>query len=186
MSNTDDLARITVILDFWLAPEHAPYWFESNADFDRKISQDFADDHERAAAGDLIHWEATAPGALALVIALDQFPRNLYRDDPRTYATDAAALAVAERAIGRGLDQSMTITRRKFLYMPFQHSESVTDQRRSIDLFASLDDPDTLEFAERHRRVVERFGRFPHRNGVLGRDSTPEELAFLASDEAPY
>ncbi len=179
-------ARVREILDFWFAPGAEARWFETDAAFDREIEGRFRADHERAAAGALTGWESRPEGALALVILLDQFPRNMFRGGARAFVTDDAALAAAERAIANGFDQTLPMARRKFLYVPFQHSESRDRQRRSVELCRGLDQPKTLDFAERHLRVIERFGRFPHRNQVLGRTSTPEEEAFLAGPDAPY
>lgn len=125
----------------------------------------------------------TPLGCLALVIVLDQSPRNMFRDDPRAFATDGNALAQA--ALARGDDKSLNALQRQFLFMPFQHSEALEDQRRSIELFASIS-PETLDYAQRHLDIIERFGRFPHRNAVLGRKSTAEELAFLQEPSSSF
>jgi uncharacterized protein (DUF924 family) len=150
------------------------------------LRQEFLADHERAAAGELEAWEDTSLGALALLLLLDQIPRNLFRDTPRCYATDALARAVANRALSRGLDQHVPPAWRKFFYMPLHHSEHVDDQRRSEALFAALsedrDDPErgaNRRYGMPYLEVIRRFGRFPHRNAILGRESTPEELVFL-------
>ncbi len=185
MTETGD-PRIAAILDFWFAPEAEAYWFKSHAAFDRDIGGRFLADHESAAAGDLAEWESSPQGALALVILLDQIPRNIYRDTPKTFATDAAAVEVAERAIALGFDAPLSAAQRGFLYMPFQHSESLARQHRSVALYRRLNDPKTLDFAERHLRVIDQFGRFPHRNRLLGRASTAEEKTFLAGPNAPF
>jgi uncharacterized protein (DUF924 family) len=149
----------------------------------------FLADYERAASGELASWEATPESALALVLLLDQIPRNAFRDTPRAYATDPAARAAADRALARGFDAAFPPVWRKFFYMPLHHSEDVADQRRATALTEAL--PDDRDPEDRDRRgglrryglpyveVIERFGRFPHRNAILGRTSTPEELAFL-------
>ena len=134
--------------------------------------------HE-AAAGKLSSWEATDDGALALTIVLDQFPRNMFRGDIRTYATDALAREVAGRAIDRGSDARIDPALLEFLYMPFMHSEHLADQLRCVELFRKSGNTDNLKYAEDHADIVRRFGRFPHRNPVLGRATTPEERAFL-------
>ena len=131
-------------------------------------------------------WRTTARGMLAAVIALDQFPRNLYRGDPRAFAADPAALALATEAVERGLDRAMSIDERKFLYLPFEHSEDPAVQARSVELFAALEDEDTLGYALRHKEIIDRFGRFPHRNEVLGRESTPEEIEFLKEPDSSF
>ncbi len=179
-------SRIEAILEFWFTAEAEALWFKTDAGFDQAIRDRFRADHEAAAAGDLAGWESDTQGALALVILLDQLPRNMFRDRARAFATDDAALAVAERAIDRGFDRALPPTRRPFLFLPFQHAESITQQRRSVDLFRRLGDPEKLDYAERHLRVIERFGRFPHRNQILGRAGTPDEEAFLAGPNAPF
>jgi uncharacterized protein (DUF924 family) len=124
-------------------------------------------------------WIAEPKGVLAAILVLDQFPRNMFRDDARAFATDQAALALAKRAISDGIDMQLPPEERAFIYMPFQHSEAHDDQARSIALFTSLSAPLNLDFARRHQAIIARFGRFPHRNSVLGHASTVEELAFL-------
>ncbi len=178
--------RIQAVLEFWFTAEAEALWFKTDAGFDQAIRDRFRADHEAAAAGDLAGWESGAEGALALVLLLDQFPRNMFRDLARAFATDEAALAAAWRAIDHGFDRALSRRRRPFLFLPFQHSESTAQQRRSVDLFRRLGDPEKLDYAERHLAVVERFGRFPHRNRVLGRAGTAEEEAFLAGPDAPF
>ena len=152
------------------------------------LRREFLADCERAAAGELAAWEDTPEGALALVLLLDQLPRNIFRGTPRMYATDAAARAAAARAMARGFDAAMPPAWRKFFYMPLHHSENAADQRRSIELMQAVpNDParaDNIRYAGRYLDIIERFGRFPHRNAVLGRVSTPEELAFLEEPES--
>jgi uncharacterized protein (DUF924 family) len=154
-------------------------WFRKDEAFDAAIRDRFAGLQATAAAGDLSAWEDEPRSTLALVIILDQFPRNMFRGTPRAFATDAMALAVAKRAIERGFDSHLQPVERLFLYLPFEHSESLADQERSVALMSSLGDPNALDYAERHRAVIARFGRFPHRNALLGRLSTPEEIVFL-------
>ncbi|MEJ2518190.1 MAG: DUF924 domain-containing protein, partial [Methyloceanibacter sp.] len=124
-------------------------------------------------------WLRNPQGRLAAILVLDQFPRNIYRGSPRAFATDEEALALSRDAIAAGADKELPPEQRAFLYMPFQHTETLADQRRSLELFEALGNPENLDFAARHYEIIERFGRFPHRNAVLGRVSTPEELAFL-------
>ena len=181
------MERIAAVLDFWFDPESEPLWFKKDAAFDAAIRERFVGDYERAAAGALDAWKDTADGALALVIALDQFPRNLFRGSARAFATDAKAVAVAGRAIDRGFDRRLEVVRRKFLYLPFTHSESLADQRRGVTLFeAAGTDSKTLKFARRHLEIVARFGRFPHRNQDLGRETTADEAAFLAGPDSSF
>jgi uncharacterized protein (DUF924 family) len=166
------------VLTFWreAGPDH---WYDRDEVFDAAIRTRFLSTYEAAAAGELSHWETTADGALALVIVLDQFPRNMFRNDPRAYATDPLARAVADRAIARGLDQQADTGERSFFYLPFEHSEQIADQARCIALHRALGDADSLKWAELHADIIARFGRFPHRNAVLGRATTPDEQAFL-------
>jgi uncharacterized protein (DUF924 family) len=135
--------------------------------------------YEEAAAGRLGHWEASPEGALALVLVLDQFPRNMFRGEARAYAADSMARAVADRAIAAGHDEKFALPLRGFFYMPFMHSEHLSDQQRCIELFRAAGDTYSLKYAEEHADIIRRFGRFPHRNRVLGRTTTPEEQAFL-------
>ncbi len=174
-----NLPNAAALLDFWFAPETRPFWFRKDAAFDARLGERFGALREAAAAGDLDDWAQTPEGALALVVALDQLPRNLLRDDPRAFATDAKALAVAEAAIERGLDRRLPDDQRGMLYMPFMHSESRAAHERSIELFADPAFANQLDYAQRHKAIIDRFGRYPHRNAILGRASTPEEVAFL-------
>ncbi len=180
-------AAAAEVLAFWFEDCAPDQWFTRDGAFDDAIRRRFAALCGRAAGGALDDWQDTAEGALALVILLDQFPRNMFRDDPRAFATDGQARAVARTAIERGLDAELSETQRKFLYMPFQHSEDLADQRLSVRLVAEqCSDEKTLDYARQHLEVIERFGRFPHRNAVLGRESSPEEIAFLQQPGASF
>lgn len=180
------------VLTFWFgAPgEDTSYaacrklWFGKAPEFDRAIAERFRSLIEQAAAGQLDSWQRTSQGALALLILLDQFPRNLYRGTPQAFASDLKALAVAKTAIDRKFDQELAPLQRIFVYLPLEHSEMLPNQMRSVALFEKLsaDAPelqDTFDYAIKHRDVIDRFGRFPHRNAILGRFSTPEEIEFL-------
>ncbi len=171
--------EIAAVLAFWFKELPPSRWFERDAAVDALCRDRFGDLHDRLACTVPPEWLETADGCLAAVIVLDQFPRNMFRDDPRAFATDDAALAIAERAINQGFGSQLEPGRRMFLYMPFQHAENTAAQARSVGLFATLGTPETLDFAERHKAIIDRFGRFPHRNEILGRQSTAEELAFL-------
>jgi uncharacterized protein (DUF924 family) len=166
------------VLAFWreAGPDR---WYDRDDAFDTAIRTRFLSTYEVAAAGELGGWETTADGALALLIVLDQFPRNLFRDDARAYATDSLARGVADRAIARGFDQQVDAGERPFFYLPFEHSEEMADQARCLALHRALGDAESLKWAELHADIIARFGRFPHRNAVLGRDMTPDEQAFL-------
>ena len=179
------------VLDFWFADGPDSFrtaWFQRDDRFDATIAERFAATLDAAAAGAHDAWATTAHGALALAIVLDQFPRNLFRGSARAFATDPAALALARRAVERALDRELTPTQRMFVYLPFEHSETMADQDLSVALFEGLRDipamaaPDgVIDYAWRHRAVIRRFGRFPHRNAALGRDSTEAERAWLAA-----
>jgi uncharacterized protein (DUF924 family) len=172
------IATPEAVLAFWREAGH-DRWFKKDAAFDEAICARFLETYQAAAAGELDGWEATAEGALALAIVLDQFPRNMFRNDGRTYAADALARAVAERAIARGFDRQVAMPERQFLYLPFEHSESMADQERCCKLHREWGDAESLKWAELHADIIRRFGRFPHRNAILGRVSTAEEQAFL-------
>ena len=156
-------------------------WYTQDATFDDDLRRRFFGLWRKAAAGELASWETSDDGALALVIILDQFPRNMFRDDIRTYSSDALAREVATRAIARGADQRIEAALLEFLYMPFMHSEHLADQQRCVELFRNTGNIDNLGYAQDHADIIRRFGRFPHRNNVLGRTTTPEEQAFLDS-----
>src|ERR1700754_19153 len=166
------------ILAFWREAGR-DRWYEKDDGFDAEVRRRYLDLWHEAAAGKLSSWEASDDGALALVIVLDQFPRNMFRGDPRTYASDALAREVAGRAIDRGTDARIDPVLVEFLYMPFMHSEALADQLRCVELFRKAGNSENLGYAERHADIVRRFGRFPHRNRLLGRATTPEEQAFL-------
>jgi uncharacterized protein (DUF924 family) len=153
-------------------------WFAKDADFDRRFREAFLSEHEAAARGDLGHWMTMPEGALALLLLLDQFPRNAFRGTPRMYATDSAARRIAAAAIDAGHDRKTPSDLRLFFYLPLAHSEDLADQERSVALCRHLGPPSSAN-SERHRDIVRRFGRFPHRNPILGRNMTPEEQEFL-------
>lgn len=172
-------AAVEKVLSFWFAQTSRARWFKSDQGFDREIEKRFLSPIEAAARGALEPWVETPRGALALCILLDQFPRNVWRGTPRAFASDAEARRIADAALAAGHDRKLEPDERLFLYLPFEHSESLQDQERSVALFRALGDAEQLDYAVRHRDIIARFRRFPHRNRVLGRDSTPEELAFL-------
>ena len=172
------LHRPEEVMAFWLAAG-AQKWFAKDAAFDREVRARGGALHERAARGELLEWEASESGALGLVLLLDQFSRNLHRGTPRAFAQDGLALALARRAIFREVDRRLPEERRLWLYMPFMHSEDVLAQRCGLAYFRRLGHGETLRHAVEHAQIVERFGRFPHRNEILGRESSPAELAYL-------
>ena len=170
------------VLSFWFAEgdsQSRAVWFKTDPSFDHEIEDRFKAHQVKALSGDYDGLADMATGALALVILLDQFPRNLYRGSPEAFASDTKALAIARAALAAGFDQGLTPVQRTFLYLPFEHSEDRNDQEKSVQLFEELGDEDKLKYAIEHREIIERFGRFPHRNAVLGRPSTPEEVEFL-------
>jgi len=166
------------VLAFWLAAG-ADRWFREDEAFDAEIRARFLGIYDDAAAGRLGSWENTQDGALAVVIILDQLPRNMFRGSARAYATDSMAQAVAGRAIARGFDQRIAMPARVFFYLPFEHSENPVHQEYCLTLLQATGDADLVEWGELHADIIRRFGRFPHRNAVLGRVTTPEEQAFL-------
>lgn len=183
MTGVPDKARELVA--FWL--RHGPAaWFSANADLDSEIAQHYADLHMQAARRDLSDWESTAEGALALLLLLDQFPRNLFRGSGHSYATDGLARVIARRALDKGFDRQVEPVLRPFFYLPFEHSEEMSDQKLSVSLFErhrdETGDAEALKWAVLHLEIIERFGRFPHRNHALGRSTTPEEQAYLDND----
>ena len=167
------------VVEFW--NEACPAkWFARDDAFDAQFRQLFLDEHFAAASRGREHWLGSAEGALALMLLLDQFPRNCFRGTAHSYATDGLARHYAMRAIEEGLDLQLVPKLRAFIYLPFEHSEDPLDQDRSVAMFDVLGDKEYLQYAELHRDIIRRFGRFPHRNAVLGRIPTPEELDYLA------
>ncbi len=166
------------ILAFWreAGPDR---WYKRDDAFDAEIRDHYYDLWRTAAAGELSSWDASDDGTLALVILLDQFPRNMFRGDALTYSSDALARETARRALARGVDARVDPELREFLYLPFMHSEHLPDQLHCIELFRKVGDVEQLKYAEHHADIIRRFGRFPHRNPILGRAMTAEEQAFL-------
>lgn len=201
--------RAKAVLDFWFGTldhtseyfsERMPIWFgdggEKSKKTDEYIRANFEEDLKKAARGELSHWEKSPKGRLALIILLDQFSLNLYREQPKSYEQSAMAIPIAERMMSQDFDQTLTFAEKVFLYLPFEHGETIEYQFKSIALFEQLarsapeylrdEMAGFLEYAVRHAVVVKKYGRFPDRNEVFGRKSTAEEEAFLASDQAPF
>ncbi|MFO0997095.1 MAG: DUF924 family protein [Alphaproteobacteria bacterium] len=185
------------VLDFWLGVPNGAggyayreVWFKSTPAFDDELRERFLAHHEAAAAGQFDSLATSPFHALAVLILLDQLPRNMFRGTPRMYATDDKALAAAERAVARGFDRLVHHVPRTFFYTPFEHSEDVVVQRRSLELVERMSDSPTFErtkfFIHRHWEIVDRFGRFPHRNAILGRETTPEEAEFLKEPHSSF
>lgn len=184
------MSSVQEILDFWFGKPNQPdygqerkAWFSKNPEFDQEVRSRFLEDYQLSAAGQLEDWKKTPQGCLALILLLDQFPRNIFRGQPQAFATDSQALAVAKHTVDQGFDQELLPVQRWFIYIPYEHSENLADQQRCLQLFSTLqDDPkstSTINYAYQHFQVIERFGRFPHRNQILGRETTPEEAEFL-------
>jgi uncharacterized protein (DUF924 family) len=184
------------VLAFWFSDRARPLWFEKDAGFDAEIRERFGAAIEHAVAGGFEDWRRDKDGALALLILLDQMTRNIFRGDPRCFAGDRRALAVAEQAVALGFDRGFPFSARRFFYIPFEHSEDPAHQDRSMALFTALtglapaeareDAEGQMEAALRHHEIIRRFGRFPHRNVVLGRKSTAEELKFLTEPNSSF
>ncbi len=176
------------ILEFWFEDTQPAQWFQVNPDFDNEIRERFEDAYDKASRGIFDDWKTDSDGCLALCILLDQFPRNMYRGTAKAFATDAKALVVAKFALAKGFDQVLTPIKRRFLYLPFEHSENLNDQRKCVDLFDKMkkDDPLGYDYALRHLKVIEKYGRFPHRNKILSRMSTPDEEEYLAQAGAGF
>jgi uncharacterized protein (DUF924 family) len=172
----EQASRIDEVISFWFADPAR--WWRKDPSFDEEIRARFAALHAALERDELEDWKRTPRGTLAYVIVLDQFSRNMFRDTPRMFASDARARAAVHEAIARCDDVALSSVERGFLYMPLMHSEKLAEQEQSVALYGALD-TGQLSFARQHRDIVERFGRFPHRNAILGRASTPEELAFL-------
>jgi uncharacterized protein (DUF924 family) len=173
MTWADDINR------FWFEELKPADWFSGDPKVDALIRERFAGLYESLSKQPPSPADLDIDALLAAVIAFDQFPRNLFRQSPQAYATDPLALSLATHAVNAGMDKDIETWRRHFLYMPFQHSEDRATQARSQKLFAALGDKGTLDYAVHHKDIVDRFGRFPHRNAILGRESTPEEIEFL-------
>lgn len=165
--------------DFWFEQLQPAQWWKVDVQLDRQIAARFGLLHQQAERGELDSWRATAEGRLAEILLLDQFSRNIWRDTPRAFASDNMALVLAQEAVRQDADQALSVARRRFVYMPFMHSESLAIHQVAVRLFAVEGLEDNLKFECKHKEVIERFGRYPHRNEVLGRPSSVEELAFL-------
>ena len=187
------MKQISDILDFWFLPASHPdhgkdrkEWWQKDGDFDKEIKSTFLNTFEAAENGHLLHWCGTAEGSLALIILLDQFSRNMFRDTPRAFATDGKAREIARHVQSAGFFDAYNLKQKCFAVLPFEHSEAIADQHRSISLFEKIGDENALDFAHRHLVIIEKFGRFPHRNDILGRESTEAELKFLEQPNSSF
>lgn len=174
------------ILDFWFAHDTEPFWFAKRIDFDQKLTNLFQNTLQHAKQNELFSWRNSAQGRLAEVIVLDQFSRNIYRNTAAAFAQDGQALALAQEAIQQGLDQQLDPKQRCFLYLPFMHSESKLIHEQALTLFSALGDANSLNYELQHKQIIDHFGRYPHRNAILGRPSTPEELKFLQQPNSGF
>ncbi len=174
------------VLNFWFSPETQPYWFAKSDAFDQQLRDQFLETLEQARQAELWSWRENAEGRLAEIIVLDQFSRNLYRDSPASFAQDPTALALAQETIQLGLDKNLRPEQRSFLYMPFMHSESKIIHEQALKLFENLGNPINLDFEKKHKVIIDRFGRYPHRNEILGRESTVEEIEFLKQPNSSF
>ncbi|KGY14095.1 membrane protein [Vibrio tubiashii] len=174
------------VLDFWFKELEPKNWFVSSEELDNEIKSRFSELLISASQCELHTWRSDAQGRLAEVIVLDQFSRNIYRNTPRAFSQDPLALALAQEAISLGLDQSLEVQQRTFLYMPFMHSESKTVHQQAVELFKTPGMEVNYEFELKHKVIIDRFGRYPHRNNILGRQSSPEEVEFLTQPNSSF
>ncbi len=172
------------VIDFWFSDRVRKLWFNSTPEFDRELRESYRETWEKAKRGELDHWKQSAEGCLALVVILDQFPLNMFRDTAESYSTEAQSREVARHALALEFDRSLESGQRAFLYMPFMHSEDLADQKLALELFDQPGLESNLRFARHHHDIVAKYGRFPHRNAALGRDNTEAESEYLNSKEA--
>ncbi|GAB4525207.1 MAG: DUF924 family protein [Pleurocapsa sp.] len=178
--------QFSEVLDFWFSERVKPLWFKKSEEFDREIKERFESMYLQAKTGELDQWRNNPQSALALIIVLDQFPRNMYRQTPQAFATDDKAVEISKYAIARDYQQSFTSEQQVFLYMPLMHSEEQNEQALCVQLFTKLGKEDNLKFALKHQEIIDRFGRFPHRNQILERESTPAEKEFLTQPGSSF
>lgn len=174
------------IIEFWFGEIDSKQWWTKDADFDQLITTRFGKLHTRATLCELVTWRSDPLGRLAEVIVLDQFSRNIYRGHPQAFAYDPLALCLAQEAIERGVSKSLDKDQQSFLYMPFMHSESISIHEAAVDLFRKSGLESTLKFELKHKAIIDRYGRYPHRNAILGRESTREELEFLKTPGSTF
>ncbi len=171
--------KVNAILNFWFKEIDQSLWWEKDEIFDQEITERFAHIHEQAAQGELFEWRFTPQGALAEIIILDQFSRNMFRDTPRAFVYDGMALILSQEAIAAEFDRELSTEENSFLFMPFMHSESKMIHELALALYQRNGIQDNLDYEIKHKAIIDRFGRYPHRNEILGRESTPEEIEFL-------
>jgi len=174
------------VLEFWFEELDPKQWFNSTEELDQKIYRRFGELHDAAAKGELESWRVTPEGSLAEIILLDQFSRNIYRGKPDAFANDLAALVLAQEAIRKGFHSKLETLKRSFIYMPFMHSESLIVHKKALRLFNEPGLEDNFDYEIKHKNIIERFGRYPHRNKILGRHSTAEEIEFLSQPGSSF
>jgi uncharacterized protein (DUF924 family) len=174
------------VIEFWFTEVEPKQWWQKDALFDEMIQSRFGALHGQAKTGELFLWRETALGSLAEIIVLDQFSRNIYRDKPESFGCDSLALALSQVALSKGFDRALPATERSFMYMPFMHSESRLIHLEAVKLFEALGNSNNLDFEYRHKAIIDTFGRYPHRNNILGRASTPEEIEFLKQPNSSF
>jgi uncharacterized protein (DUF924 family) len=183
---TQTIAKPKDVIHFWFEELEPAQWWKRDEQLDRIIEAGFGATHQSAILGELEAWRETAAGRLAEIIVLDQFSRNIYRDRPQAFAFDAMALLLAQEAVRIGDDQQVPFEQRSFFYMPYMHSESSKIHEKAVELFRQPGAEFNYEFELRHKAIIDRFGRYPHRNVILGRESTPEEIEFLSRPESSF
>ena len=174
------------VLNFWFEEIDQTQWWIKDAVFDNTISSKFLAMHQAANRGELYHWRVMPEGRLAEIIVLDQFSRNIFRDTPKAFASDALALILAQEAIGLGVDAKLPNIKRSFMYLPFMHSESLVIHNEAVNLYQQLGNESSLAFELKHRDIIEKFGRYPHRNAILNRQSSQVELEFLRQPNSSF
>lgn len=174
------------IIEFWFEEITPEQWWKKDEVFDALLIERFSEIHDSASRGELFEWRKHPEGRLAEIIILDQFSRNMFRDTPRAFATDPMSLALSQEAVSRGVDRELTPVQRSFLYMPYMHSESLQIHEVAVELFSTNGIQNNLDFELSHKRIIERFGRYPHRNDILGRASTAEEIEFMTQPGSSF
>jgi uncharacterized protein (DUF924 family) len=174
------------VLKFWFEEIDKSFWFKKDKNFDEQVRSHLAEVYAKVIAGETAHWRLSSEGQLAEIIVLDQFARNMFRDSPKAFAGDILALELAQDAVERGDDMALPIEQRAFLYMPFMHSEDKEVHAEAVKLFSQPGLEENLKFEILHKNIIDRFGRYPHRNEILGRESTPEEIEFLKTSGSSF
>lgn len=174
------------IIRFWFEETTPDKWWQKDDDFDAEIKRRFTNLHNQARVGELFTWRDSAEGSLAEIIILDQFSRNIYRDTPEAFECDSLALVLAQTAIAKRFDEKLPEVQKSFIYLPFMHSESQLIHEQAVKLYTALGNENNLDFELQHKRIIDRFGRYPHRNKILGRESTAEEVQFLTEPNSSF